>query len=131
MDSRSYEPLLGLLIVVPVVAAVAWVFMKGRKCIADWSERDRRQILDSLGAVSEPTRGYVHVVVPSYVGLLFTCSEYRTDVWVPQPEGSRAVSQLLFLSLKYGLVTIWAPWVLLNLLLNYVLAQPKLKSPSI
>ena len=129
MDERTYGPLLGLLIVIPVVAIVAWLFLSGRKLLMKWSENDLHNILEELNAASEPVKGYVNINVPTYVGALFTCTEYRVNVWVPKQAGFSAVKKLLLLSMKYGLVTIWMPWVLFNLFINLILALPKLHAP--
>jgi hypothetical protein len=128
MDERTWGPLLGLVGVVIVVAPIAWVAIKGRNWLIARAQKQLEAILARVGAAQEQREGYVAIRFPAYVGALVTVQEITTAAWVPRAQARATINSLVGLSFKYGLLTIFAPYVLFMVFVNYVIHLPKLAS---
>jgi hypothetical protein len=126
MDERTWGPLLGLIGVVVVVAPIAWAVLKGRGWLLAKANKSLEETYKTVGAATDQRDGYVSIRFPVYVGALVTIQEITTSVWVPRQNARKTVNTLAGFSLKYGLITILAPYVLFMVLLNYILHLPRL-----
>jgi hypothetical protein len=128
MDERTWGPLLGVVVVVAVVAPIAWVAIKGRNWLIARAQKQLHEILVRVGAVQEQREGYVPIRFPTYVGAVVTVQEITTSAWVPRGSARVAINAMSGLSFKYGLITIFAPYVLFMVFVNYVIHLPRLAS---
>lgn len=125
MGERIWWTLLGMVLTVAIVGSVAWVFIKMRRVLLARAEAFLKQLFVEVAAVSEAREGFVAVHFPIYVGSLLRVDELAASAWVPHENVRKTVNSLALFSLKYGLVTLMAPYVVLMVLINYVLHVPK------
>lgn len=76
--------------------------------------------LKAAGVSDAQQPGYVRIRFPVYAGAFVVVMEHAPDVWVPAQNARQLVNALAVTSLKYGLLTLFAPYVLLMLGINYV-----------
>ena len=119
---------LGLVAVVVVVSSLAWVVLRGREVLRKRAQNHLADLIAQFNASTERREGYVHVRFPIYVGTVITATELQSEFWLPRANAKAAINSLALFSLKHGLVTIFAPYVLFMVLLNYVLHLPKVLS---
>jgi hypothetical protein len=128
MDKETWGPLLMVPILVAIVAPIAWITINGRKWLSAHAEQFLNNLFAEVGASPGERQGYVHIRFPIYVGALVTARELTASGWVPQSKSRMVVNRLALYSLQYGLFTIFAPYVLFMVFINYVIHAPKLSS---
>ena len=116
----------GVVIAFVLVALISWAVIRGRALLLRHARAKLEGILVQFGATPEHREGYVSIRFPAYVGAVVTVTELATSVWVPRGRARPLINSLALFSLKFGLVTIFAPYVLFMVILNYVLHIPKL-----
>lgn len=114
------QALIGLASVVAVVALVAWPVLKVRENLENNLEKEMGAIATEVGAAEEQQVGYVLINTPVYLGIFVGLTEYATGWWVPSLKVRYVSQRLSVLSLKYGLYTLFFPYVLILVLTNYL-----------
>lgn len=129
--NESIQALIGLIGVIIVVTIIAWPILKLRNFWASKLESNLSELSQSVGAEYSITEGYTQINIPVYFGVLYGVTEYRTGWWVPSTEVNSITKKLSVLSLKYGLATIFFPYVLIMVLVNCSVSKIILISPNI
>jgi len=111
-----------------ILGGGAWLATSGRPKIEGAMTRAVQSCVTSVPHGSPSEAGYVRVRFPVYAGAFVVVKELTPDIWVPQGEARKVVRELATISLKYGLPTIWAPYVLVMVAINYVSHMPKFHS---
>ena len=117
--------IVGVVVLFAFVALISWAIIRGRSLLLQHARSKLQDILAKFSASLEQREGYVSVRFPAYVGAFVTVTELTTSVWVPRSHARPLINSLAMFSLKFGLVTIFAPYVIFMVLLNYVLHLPK------
>ena len=114
------QALIGLTGVIAVVALVAWPVLKVREILERNLEIEMEEVAIDAGAVVDETVGYVLINTPVYLGVFVGLTEYKTGWWVPSQNAGYVAKRLSILSLKYGLYTLFFPYVLILVSVNYL-----------
>ena len=118
--------LIPLLWLVPL-GGVVWFATIGRRKLNLAMEKALERSLSSVQASLIEKPDYVHIRFPVYACAVVVVYEVTPDVWVPVADAKRVVHDLVKISLKYGLLGLWAPYVLASVLINYLLHLGKLR----
>ena len=113
-------------VVVTIIAGLSWVAIKGSRKLAERGKRKLDSLLFSLKPQVQGSSDLVQVKFPVYVGTVFYVVEYQPEFYVERKHVRRAVNSMAGFSLKYGLLTGWAPYVVFMVFINYLLHAPKL-----
>jgi hypothetical protein len=102
-----------------LVGGGAWLATNGRSKVENGMQAvvDRALMRAATSQTQQP--GFVRIRFPVYAGAFVVVKEVTPDVWVPRSNARDLVNQLAAISLKFGLLTLFAPYVLLMLGINY------------
>lgn len=83
-------------------------------------EKELHELSIVLGATDQKYKGYKIIKTPVYFGFILAVTEYKTNWWIPAENIKMASNKLTFLSLKYGLFTVFLPYVIILIVVNYI-----------
>jgi len=109
-----------------IIALICWAAIRGHELLLSYAQSRYQEIFVRYGVSLEAEDGYVSVRFPAYVGTIVACSELVEPLWVPPENVKPLINSLTGFSLKYGLITVMAPYVLFLVTVNYFLHIPKL-----
>lgn len=117
---EKYEPFIGLVILVPIVAIVSWVVLKGREIYLTWFDNRLTNMLLSSGSLEEKYEDYINICFPAYAGLVFTVHEFEIDVYVPKENAKKVINKIFLNNISVGLLSLLFPFTLFLTVINYV-----------
>jgi hypothetical protein len=118
--NESIQALIGLVGVMVIMAIIAWPILKIRKIMEKSLLTKLAVLASNVGAVPEKQEGFVQITSPVYLGIIIGATEYETGWWIPKDTLSNVSKEISILSFKYGLLTIFFPYVLLMVVINYI-----------
>jgi len=113
-------------VVIAIIGGLSWLAINGGRTLSERGRKSLDELIASLGVQGQEQPELTKVVFPVYVGTVFYVVELQAEFYIEKRLTRKAINSLAGFSLKYGLLTGFAPYVLFMVLLNYILNVPKL-----